>query len=366
MSHQPALPDRRQFLNCGGAIVAAGTLPCLRNPGRQASRVRITGSGDFRYEFDHRWARLPDRYSWQTTHNVAVAASGQVYVIHEGRRELADHPAIFVFDHDGQFVRAFGQQFQGGGHGLEIRAENGEEFLYVSAYQGLNCIAKLTLEGQLVWIRYAPMESGVYAADEAVNAEKRGPAVWGRDRFMPTNFAFLPDGDFLVADGYGSWYIHRYDRDGNWKSCFGGPGDGGGRFDTPHGLWMVDGDDGPRLMVTDRARHQLQILALDGAHLQTLSGFGLPANLDLRGDLLVVPELLGRISIVDRQGTSLAVLGDDRQRIEADNKFAIRQHPDQWIDRKFVHPHDACFDQDGNILVAEWVAGGRVSKLTRV
>ena len=33
---------------------------------------------------------------------------------------------------------------------------------------------------------------------------------------------------------------------------------------------------------------------------------------------------------------------------------------------KFVHPHDACFDVDGNILVAEWVATGRMTKLRKV
>lgn len=33
---------------------------------------------------------------------------------------------------------------------------------------------------------------------------------------------------------------------------------------------------------------------------------------------------------------------------------------------RFVHPHDACFDADGNIFVAEWVATGRVTKLQRM
>jgi hypothetical protein len=31
-----------------------------------------------------------------------------------------------------------------------------------------------------------------------------------------------------------------------------------------------------------------------------------------------------------------------------------------------VHPHDACFDHEGNILIAEWVATGRVTKLKRL
>ena len=37
-----------------------------------------------------------------------------------------------------------------------------------------------------------------------------------------------------------------------------------------------------------------------------------------------------------------------------------------WQPGKFVHPHDACFDADGNIFVAEWVVGGRVTKLRKL
>jgi hypothetical protein len=44
----------------------------------------------------------------------------------------------------------------------------------------------------------------------------------------------------------------------------------------------------------------------------------------------------------------------------------VRGRPDEWQAGKFVHPHDACFDRDGNIYVAEWVATGRISFLRRM
>lgn len=44
----------------------------------------------------------------------------------------------------------------------------------------------------------------------------------------------------------------------------------------------------------------------------------------------------------------------------------IRNDPSKWIPGKFVHPHDACFDKDGNIFVTEWVQTGRVTKLRRL
>ena len=233
----------------------------------------IIGQGDYRFRVHHDWAQLPSQFSWQTTHNVAVDNEGLLYVIHEGREDQPEHPSIFVFDHEGRYVRSFGSQFQGGGHGIEVRTEGSDQFLYVCAYQQVKSLAKLDLKGNVVWQRYAPMESGVYAKGEDTDPQR----LWGRDRFLPTNFAFLPDGDFLLSDGYGSYFIHRYDKDGQWKSCFGGPGEGSGKFNTPHGIWVdTRGDGEPMVVVTDRAHHTVQLLSLDGRHQKTLEGYGLP------------------------------------------------------------------------------------------
>ena len=150
----------------------------------------------------HDWPQLPAPFQWQTTHNVAVDRAGQLYVIHEGHADKPDHPSIFVFDAQGKYVRSFGSQFQGGGHGIEVHEEDGKEFLYICAYQQVKAIAKLDLLGEVVWTQHAPMKSGVYAEGEDTNPQK----IWGRDRFMPTNIAFLPNGEFMVADGYGSFY----------------------------------------------------------------------------------------------------------------------------------------------------------------
>jgi hypothetical protein len=355
--------SRRDFL----AAAAVGTSACLAAPAlvtadKSGSRM-IVGTGDFQYQLQHDWAQLPTQFSWQTTHNVAVDRDGFVYVIHEGRQELADHPSIFVFDPEGRYVRSFGKQFQGGGHGLEVRQEDGQQFLYVCAYQQVKSFAKLDLNGNVVWQRWAPMESGVYAAGEDTKPEK----VWGRDRFLPTNFAFLADGDFFLADGYGSYYIHRYDKEGNWKSCFGGPGVGQGKFNTPHGLWVdTRGSAEPTLVVTDRANNSVQILSLDGEYLRTMEDYGFPANVDTYQDLMLVPELMGRVTLLDKDNRVVARLGDDSERIRNDIKFEIRRDATKWRDGQFVHPHDACFDKDGSIFVAEWVETGRVSKLKRL
>ena len=382
--------DRRTFVarTAAGSLAALGATkafgqtaapaaPAVVTSDKAGSQEAFVGEGEHRYSVNHNWAQLPDRYTWQTTHNAAVDSQGLIYVIHEGHLDQKAHPAIFVFDADGKFVRAFGAQFQGGGHGLEVHREGSEEFLYVTAYQQVRSFAKLTLTGEQVWHKYAPMEAGIYAEGE--NVQPRSDNKWGRNRFMPTNFAFHPDGGFFLADGYGGYCIHRYDAAGKWLSKFGTPSDHNatekpdGTFDTPHGVWIDDRGGEKQIVVADRANARLQWFTLDGQHRRTQPGFLLPANVDLRGDVLLVPDLFGRVTLLDKHNEVIAHLGDDHERIEADKpdgkekkNWTLRSDESKWVDGKFVHPHDACFDVQGNIVVVEWVERGRVTKLTRL
>ena len=323
----------------------------------------VIGEGEHKFEVHHNWAQLPSRYSWQTTHNVALDKTGHLYVIHEGRANLKDHPSIFVFDSKGKFVRAFGNQFQGGGFMvLRFERKMARSTSSFAPTKTLSLFAKLTLKGETVWRSMAPMDSGVYRKDEDKVRVKR----WGRDAFMPTNFAFLDDGGFLLANGYGSFCIHRYDKDGNWISHFGGQEKGEGKFST-HGIW-IDRRDGreTNVAVCDRANHTIQFLNLDGQHLETIRGYGLPANMDTWKNLMLVPELHARVTLLNENNAVVARLGDDVESVIKRKKVSRNKPAALWNDGKFVHPHDACFGPNGDIYIAEWVATGRVTRLKRL
>lgn len=368
MKHSSPLA-RRQFLaRAGGAAFLPLGIPSILTASRTTPPI-VIGTGDYRYEVLHNWPQLPPQFTWQTTQGAAIDRDGCLYVIHNGVREQANHPAIFAFDPTGKHIRSFGQEFQGGGHGIEVRQEDDEQFLYVCCYKHLKCLAKLTLHGDVVWKRQAPMQSGVYAPGE----DSAPTSQRGRNHFEPTNFAFLPDGDLLVADGYGSFFIHRYTKDGAWKNHFGGPhpkGDGGpgpGTFNLPHGI-CFDARPGrePSVVICDRVNNRLQFVSQDGRHLETLDGFDLPANVEVQGDLLLVPELNGRVTLLDGKNTVIARLGASANAGGSDRIKPDRADPSTWVPGEFVHPHDACFDAQGNIIVVEWVTPGRVTRLRRV
>ena len=336
---------RRSFLRRTALL----TLPTLLLPRKgMAQGPVVVGDGAYKFECHHDWGTLPDKHSYGgATHGVAIDSTGLVYITHHG-----DPGSIFVFDPSGKFIRAMGDIHKGNGHGIDIRKEADGEFLYLTSDSDAG-FAKMTLTGEVVWQKNAPAESGKYK---------------GTKGYRNTNLSFCPDGGFHVGDGYGSHWIHRYDKNANYVSTFGGAGNGPGQFSTPHGQVLDQRDGIPKLLVADRANKRLQALTMDGQHLATLEGFLFPADLDIgpKGELLV-PDLHARVTILDKDNNLLTHLGEDPEwRAKVLDGFKIRGQRETWMPGKFVHPHDAKFLPNGDIIVAEWVVGGRVTYLKRV
>jgi len=68
---------------------------------------------------------------------------------------------------------------------------------------------------------------------------------------MPTTMHFCRTVDFTWRMATARYRVHRYDKDGNWKSLFGAPGKEDGQFNTPHGIWI---DDRPGREAVSRRR----------------------------------------------------------------------------------------------------------------
>ena len=345
--------SRREFLKTVGAgAVASMAVPAFVGATDKAgTKPVVIGEGDHQYECDHHWGQLPGEIAWGETHGVAIDSQGFVYIKHRSNAPVPVD-AIVVFDPEGKYVRSFGKEYHGGGHGIEVRREGNEEFLYLCDVKN-RLVAKTTLQGEQIWKMCYPLE----------------PHLYGKvSQFSPTNVAFHPDGGFYVADGYGSHYIHQFDKEAKWIRSWGGTGKEPGKMITPHGIWL---DDRPgrevSLVVADRFNARLQYFTLDGQHLSFQTDVSFPAHFDIRGEILLVPDLHARITLLDKDNKVITHLGyhEDWTKTVLDG-FKMRTTPEKWEAGRFIHPHDACFDKDGNIFVTEWVPTGRVTKLTKV
>ena len=339
---------RRSFLTgLSAPLILAAT-------NKSGSKKPIFGEGAHTYEVTHDWGELPASIRYGNTHGVCEDSQHRIYIHHTVNATSESHDSMVVCDQKGKFIKSWGKDFAGGAHGLHIRKEGSQEFLYLCDTKR-SIVVKATLEGEEVFKLGYPKESEAYA--------KPGPD--GKPiKYVPTNLAIAPNGDIYVGDGYGSSYVNQYNSKGDFIRTFGGPGSEPGQLSCPHGI-IVDTRGGtPILTVADRSNKRIQRFTLDGKHIDFINGVTAPCHFSYfkNGDV-VVPDLFARVTLMDRQNRVITQLGDD----SASNYMETRKMTnDHFTPGKFVCPHGACFDHAGNIYVVEWVEVGRVSRLRHV
>ena len=361
MSH-----TRREFLVTAAAAAPLLSPTLLGMQDKAGSNAPVLGSGPYTYEAIHDWGTLPASIRWGNTHGVVEDAQRHIYVHHTVHATSDSADTVVVFDHEGRFVRSWGREFRGVAHGLQLRREGGDEFLYLTVNAAnpravpqpdlQAVVVKTTLRGEIVWKIQGPPDAAAYRDPNPDGTPKR---------YNPTNLAFAPNGDIYVGDGYGSYYVNQYNGRGEYIRTFGGKGSEPGLLNEPHGIWVDTRQTAnPVLVVADRRNNRLQRFSLDGRHLDFIPGFRLPCHFDERHGLVVVPDLHGRVTLMDGANTLVAHLGDSNAPMWNN---PLRNEPrDRFVPGQFICPHGACFDADGNIFVVEWVEVGRVTKLRKV
>lgn len=343
--HQTVVSRRSLLRSVAAGAAGLVAAPYVHAGLKSALRSPILGAGEYTYEAVHDWLTPSPSLKWGDTHGLCRDKAGRIYVAHTVHPTSDSPHAVAVFDPEGKFITSWGGDFRNGAHGLDLRAEGGDEFIY---HCDINrrLVVKTTLNGELIWEKSFPVESEKYASVE---------------QWRPTNIAFAPNGDFYVGDGYGSSYIHQYNIKGEYLRTIGAPGSGPGQLSCPHGLWVDGRGAAPRLLVADRSNRRLQYFSLDGQPGEIITdGIRQPCDFKVNGDLLLIPDLESVVMILDGENRVVAMLGDGKP---TNLRGAARE---RFIPGKFIHPHDAIWLDGGDILVAEWVPIGRITRLRRV
>jgi hypothetical protein len=173
-------------------------------------------------------------------------------------------------------------------------------------------------------------------------------------KYHPTCTAILPEGDFFVADGYGSSFIHHFDPQGRYVASFGGEGEGPANLKTPHAVWVDNRSGKPLLLVCDRGHDMLKWFTLSGELVRTVAVPGsLPSNIARFGgrysDHLAVAGLSGMILILNGSDQVVSAIGG-----EPPMYLESKLQPLCPFNYVFNHPHDVYADNLGALYVVQW------------
>jgi hypothetical protein len=282
--------------------------------------------------------------------SVIGSTHGGVVIDKTGNIYTSSSLGVFVFSPEGKVVRRFVGDNYSNIHDMKIRVEPEGEFVYGARNANAEGIKFFAESGDIVLRLKYPEESGLKL-----------------DKFNPTAITVAPNGDIFLSDGYGSDHIFKYDKTGKYLKQFGSKGNGLKEFNTAHGMVLDTRYDPPRLLICDRnhaPKGRLLHYDLEGNFIdEVVTGLGMPTSAAVQGDYVSVPDLHGRLVILDKNNTIIAVLGYNADPAKGGTN-AVPQ--DQWVEGVFSGTHGSYWDKDGNLYVQDWNVSGRIMKLVRV
>ena len=348
---------RRSFLQRSLALGAAGlALPSFNILSARPRSTEIIGHGDFRYRVHRDWGLLDaQKFPVKDCHEMVMDSRKRLIMI---TNETKNN--ILIYDKSGKLLDTWGHDFPGG-HGLTLHNENGEEFLYITDFVKEE-VYKTTLDGKILLTIKHPKFIGEYG---------------DCDRFLPTETCIGPSGDIYVIDGYGSQYILQYSARGEFIRKFGGDSFiRDDKFKQAHGIALDNRDPlNPVLLCTERIKNCFKRFTLDGQYIDSIympgaylsrpviNGSNIYAGVcysALKHHMLTLNS--GFVTILDGNNKVVSNPGGTAPVYKTEEPELMVQ--DQPV---FKHCHDVCVDDDLNLYVCQWNAGGTYPiKLERV
>ncbi len=337
---------RREFIL--NASLATGAIACAPNAGNVDTKTKymakdvsyVVGHGDFKYRVNKEWgvqdlAKIPVQHC----HEMVMAADGRLYMCTTGKKNN-----IIIYDKSGSVVSTWGTEYPGI-HGLSIKEEGGEEFLYLTDTER-HQVYKTTLDGRLLLTIDYPKEAEIYDNDT---------------QFVPTETVVTDDGYILVADGYGRDYVIRYDQSGKYIDHFAGKGEEEHQLQQAHGICIDQRSGQSSLLVTSRARQSVKRYSMDGKYLETIALPGCSiCRPVIKGDYLYFAVIVtkdwgsydGMVAVLNAKNEVISFPGGS-----APSYVNGQLEAPLFDGHTFLHPHDVCIDNDENIYVPQWNSG---------
>ena len=306
------------------------------------------------------WKPAPDHqepWTWGEVSGVAVDTPDRIIVAVWGDRspDGEERPNssnyLVVVDREGNLVENWSQwdDMFHRPHQVYISPYDPDRHVWVverGRGRGVSMsVLKFSNDGSELVMRLADDDDPATREEARANASP-GPFDYGD----PAVLAFLPDGSFLLGDGYWNTRIVKYDADGAYLMEWGEPGAGPGQFDLVHGL-AIDRDR--RVYVADRRNNRIQIFTEDGEFIEEWPDITDPVGvfIDAQEAVWVISASLHRVLKYSLGG-------------ELQHSWGAYGGPGGLAGGLF-RPHQIDVDQEGNVYVASW-SGGWLNKFVPV
>ncbi len=287
----------------------------------------IVGSGDFKFAVEPGWAKLPYEWDLKDVGGIGVDAQDRVFVFNRG-----DRPMI-VLDREGVVQDTWGEDIFSRPHAVHLAPD---QTIWCTD-EGSHAVRRCRLDGSVMFTLGNP----------GVATEEFSGLPFNR----PTQTALTPDGDILVADGYGNARVHKYAPDGRWLMSWGEFGTDPGQFNVVHNIAC---DDDGLVYIADRENYRIQVFDTMGRFVTQWHNLFRPCGLYMHGTRQPVffvgelgpflpinrrfPNIGPRISILNHKGELLGRLGALHAGTE---------------DGTFIAPHTLAMDSRGDLYVGE-------------
>ncbi|MHA7306070.1 NHL repeat-containing protein [Arthrobacter sp. TMN-49] len=314
--------------------------------------------GGRNYQWESVWPDYDGR-GWQHS-GIAVLQDGSVVFAHPEGRAL-----VRVFT-DGTFSEISTELTEM--HSLLAGVLDGEEVIWAADNGTRYCESAPEYDEELFAGRVVAL-----GVDGAIRQELFCPdlPVYKDSGWRPTTIAVdAVTGDIWVGDGYGASLVHCFTRAGQLRLTLDGT-ETGVAFASPHGIHIRRSAGARELYVADRSNKRLVVFGLDGTFRRIVGEGHLtsPSSIaDLDGTLLVT-ELSGAVAVfagdnfIGHVGASQRDTNQDAWPNRRDSRGSVVRKDVR--DGVFNSPHGITVSGE-QILVTEWMIGGRVTRLSPV
>jgi DNA-binding beta-propeller fold protein YncE len=211
---------------------------------------------------------LPADLYFGEVSGVAVNSKGHIFVFSRGNTTGPAYGAaaaqLLEFGPDGKFVREIGHNLYAWSYAHTVKIDP-QDNIWVTD-KGSDVVVKFTPDGRVAMVFGRKQEASDDRTGPLKEARPPLPPVDGLFRQV-TDVAWDSAGNTYISDGYINSRIAKVDKDGNWLTSWGEPGNKPGQFDTPHSI-AIDAQD--NIYVADRGNHRIQVFDPTGKFLRQI------------------------------------------------------------------------------------------------